>query len=230
MNLTNKIIFNKNLKFIDVSRADVAMTKIFIDINSNSRAVKYKKTELIKFSSIDVVEIMKKCKKLTQIIKEQSNSVDVIKQILNTFIEIRFRELLNISFELFRQMFCSIIDEKIKTILKERRIIVQLKDIKEKKMHVDSIEFSSTKSIHLKEIVIRVVFLHFIYVVVCSIVSLMIENSKIKTMFDNETKINCMFKRLIDVVQLSVRQNINIIMINIINERARFLMCVKLSL
>ena len=78
------------------------------------------------------------------------------------------------------------------------------------------------KSVHLKEIVTRVAFLRFMYVVVCSIVSVMIENIKIKTMFDNGAEINCMFKWLIDAAQLSVRQNINIIMINVINERARF--------
>ena len=133
MNLTNKVVFNKDLKFIDVSRINVAIKKILVDINSNLQTVKYKKIKLIKFSSAEVVKIMKKLKKLTQIIKEQSNSVDIIKQILNTFIEIRFRELLNISFELFRQMFRSIIDEKIKTILKEKRIIAQSKDIKKRK-------------------------------------------------------------------------------------------------
>ena len=106
------------------------MKKILVDINSNLRVVKYKKTKLIRFSSIEVVEIMKKLKKLAQIIKEQSNSINVIKQILNMFIEIRLRELLNISFKLFRQMFRSIIDEKIKAVLKEKRIIAQSKDIK----------------------------------------------------------------------------------------------------
>ena len=70
MNLTNKVVFNKDLKFINVFRADVAMKEIFVDINSNSRAVKYKKIKLIKFSSVEVVEIMKRFKKLTQIIKE----------------------------------------------------------------------------------------------------------------------------------------------------------------
>ena len=85
---------------------------------------------MIRFSSAEVVEITKKFKKLTQIIKEQSDSTDVIKQILNTFIEIRLRELFNIFSELFKQIFCSIIDEKINTILKERRIIAQSKDIK----------------------------------------------------------------------------------------------------
>ena len=89
-------------------------------------------------------------------------------------------------------------------------------------MHVDSIRFSSTKSVHLKEIVIRVAFLRFMYVVVYSIVSVMIENIKIKTMFDNGTEINCIFKWWTDAVQLSVRQSINIIIINVINERARF--------
>ena len=72
-------------------------------------------------------------------------------------------------------------------------------------MHIDSMRLSSTKSVHLKEIVTRVAFLRFMYVVVCSIVSVMIENIKIKTMFDNGTEINCMFKRLINAAQLFVR-------------------------
>ena len=64
---------------------------------------------------------------------------------------------------------------------------------------------SSTESVHLKEIVIRVAFLRLMYVVVYSIINVMIENIKIKTMFDNETEVNCMFKQLTDVAQLSVR-------------------------
>ena len=102
MNLANKVVFSKDSKPIDVLRANVTMKKISVDINSDSRTVKYKKTKLIKFSSIEAVEITERLKKLTQIIKKQSNSADVIKQILNTLIEIRLRELLNISFELFR--------------------------------------------------------------------------------------------------------------------------------
>ena len=222
VNLTNKVVFNKNLKFIDVFRTNVAMKRIFVDINSDSRAVKDRKTKLIKFSSVEIVEIIKKFKKLTQIIKEQLNSVDIIKQILNAFIKIRLRELFNISFKLFRQMFHSIIDEKIKKIFKERRIIAQSKNIKEKKMHINSIKFSSTKSMHLKEIVTRVVFLRLMYVVVCLIVNVMTKYIKIKAMFDNEAQINYMFKRLIDAVQLFMHQNINTIMINVINERACF--------
>ena len=119
-------------------------------------------------------------------------------------------------------MFCSIIDEEIKTILKERRIIAQSKDIKEKKVHVDSMRLSSTKSVHLKEIVIRVAFLRFMYVVACSIVSVMIENIKIKAMFDSGAEVNCMFKRLTDAAQLPVRQSISITMIDVTDERARF--------
>ena len=198
------------------------MKKILVNINSDSRIIKYKETKLIRFSSVEVVEITKRLKKLTQIIKKRSNSIDIIKQILNTFIEIRLRELLDISFELFRQMFRSIIDEKIKTISKERRIIAQSKDIKEKKVHIDSMRFNSTKSVHLREIVIRVAFLRFMYVVVCSIVSVMIENIKIKTMFDSGAEVNCIFKRLTNVVQLLVHQSISIIIINVIDERARF--------
>ena len=98
-------------------------------------------------------------------------------------------------------------------------------------MHVDSMRLNSTKSMHLKEIVIRVVFLHLMYVVVCSIVNVMIENIKIKTMFNNEAEINCMFKQLTDVAQLSVCQNINIIIINVTDERARFFdMCEIVSI
>ena len=65
MNLTNKVVFSKNSKFIDVLRADVAMKKILVDINSDLRAVKYKKIKLIKFSSTGAVEITKRLKKLT---------------------------------------------------------------------------------------------------------------------------------------------------------------------
>ena len=119
-------------------------------------------------------------------------------------------------------MFRNIIDEEIKTILKEKKIIVQFKNIKEKKMHVDSMRFSSTKSMHLKKIVIRVAFLRLMYVVVYSIVNVMIENLKIKAIFNNEAKINCMFKWLIDAVELSMRWSISIIIINVINKRARF--------
>ena len=79
VDLANKAVFSKNSKSTDVSRADVAMKKIFVDINSDSRVVKYKKTKLIKFSSAGVVETTKRLKKLAQIIKEQSDSVDVIK-------------------------------------------------------------------------------------------------------------------------------------------------------
>ena len=83
-------------------------------------------------------------------------------------------------------------------------------------------KFNSTKSIYLKEIVARVVFLRFMYVVICSIVSVIIENIKIKAMFDSEAEINCIFKQLIDAVQMFVRQNINIIMIDVTDKRARF--------
>ena len=55
-------------------------------------------------------------------------------------------------------------------------------------------KLNSTKSMHLEKIVIRVAFLRFIYVVVYSIVNVMIENIKLKTMFDNEAEVNCMFK------------------------------------
>ena len=62
MNLTNKAVFSKDSKSINVSRANVAMKEILVNINLNSQAVKYKKTKLIKFSSVEVVEITKRLK------------------------------------------------------------------------------------------------------------------------------------------------------------------------
>ena len=61
-------------------------------------------------------------------------------------------------------------------------------------MHVDLIKLNSAKLMHLKKIVARVVFLRFMYAVAYSTVNVIIENIKIKTMFDNKTKVNCMFK------------------------------------
>ena len=79
MNLTNNVVFNKDSKSIDIFYVNVAMKKIFVDINLDSRTVKYKKIKLIKFSSVKVVEISKRFTKLVQTIKIQSNSIDIIK-------------------------------------------------------------------------------------------------------------------------------------------------------
>ena len=65
MNLTNKVVFNKDLKSTDILNVDVAMKKILIDINLNFQTVKYKKTKQIKFRSIEVVKSLKRLKKLT---------------------------------------------------------------------------------------------------------------------------------------------------------------------
>ena len=86
--------------------------------------------------------------------KKQSNFVDIIKQILNTSIEIRLCELFEISSEFLRQMFRDIIDEEVKAVFKKRKVIAQKKIVKEKKMHVKSVRFNSIESIHLKEIVV----------------------------------------------------------------------------
>ena len=82
------------------------------------------------------------------------NFVDIIKQILNTSIEIRLRELFEISFKFLRQMFRDIIDEEVKAVFKKRKVIAQKKIVKEKKMHVKSVRFNSIELIHLKEIVV----------------------------------------------------------------------------
>ena len=65
--------------------------------------------------------------------KKQSNFVDIIKQILNTSIEIRLRELFKISSEFLQQMFRDIINKKIKTVFRKRKVIVQKKIIKKRK-------------------------------------------------------------------------------------------------
>ena len=152
--------------------------------------------------------------------KKQSDFAKIIKQILNTSIKIRFRKLFDIFSKLLRQMFRSIIDEDIEIVLK--KIDIQFKIIKKKKMHVDLMKLSSTRSMHFKEIVIRVVFLRFMYAIVCSTMNVMIEKIKTKMMFNNDAEVNCIFKKLANAAQLCIYQNINIIMINAIDERARF--------
>ena len=85
--------------------------------------------------------------------KKQFNFINIIKQILNISIEIQFRELFEISFKLSRQIFRDIINEKMKTVFKKRKTIVQMKIVKKKKMHVKSIKFNSIELIHLKKII-----------------------------------------------------------------------------
>ena len=87
-------------------------------------------------------------------LKKQLNSINIIKQILNISIEIRFRELLEISSEFLRQMFRDIINKKVKTVFKKRKMIAQKKIVKEKKMHVESMKFNFIELIHLKEIIV----------------------------------------------------------------------------
>ena len=51
-------------------------------------------------------------------------------------------------------MFRDIIDEKMKIMFKKRKTIVQMKIVKKKKMHIESIKFNFIELIHLKEIVV----------------------------------------------------------------------------
>ena len=51
-------------------------------------------------------------------------------------------------------MFRDIIDEKVETMFKKRKVIAQKKIMKEKEMHVKSIKFNFIELIHLKEIVV----------------------------------------------------------------------------
>ena len=155
-------------------------------------------------------------------LKKQSNFVDITKQILNISIEIRLRELFEISSKLSRQMFRGIIDKEMKAVFKKRKTIAQMKIVKEKKMHVESIGLNFIESIHLKKIVVQIAFFRSMYVVACSTMNMSIDDVKIKTLFDSDVEINCMSKKLTDVTQLSIRQEISIVMMNFIDERARF--------
>ena len=89
-------------------------------------------------------------------------------------------------------------------------------------MHVESIKLNFIESIHLKEIVIQIIFFRSMYAVAYSTMNVSIDDVKIKTLFDNDVEINCMSKRLIDATQFSIRQEISIIMMNFTDERARF--------
>ena len=189
MNLVNQTISINNIEMIEM----------IVEINSESRATKYQKIKQTKFKiSFKAFKIFEKLKKLAQMFKKQLNSVDITKQILNTLIEIRLREFFKIFPKFLRQMFRDIINEKMKTMFKKRKVIVQMKIVKEKKMHVESIKFNFIESIHLKKIIVRIVFFCSMYVVVCSIMNVSIDDVKIKTLFDNDVEINCMSKKLID--------------------------------
>ena len=112
-------------------------------------------------------------------------------------------------FEIFskfsRQIFRDIIDEKIEKMFKKRKAVVQMKIVKEKKMHVKLIKFNFIELIYLEEIVVRVGFFRLIYVVVCFMINMSINDVKIKTLFDNDVEINCISKKLIDATQFFIR-------------------------
>ena len=97
-----------------------------------------------------------------------------------------------------------------------------MKIMKEKEMHVKSIKFNFIEFIYLKKIVVRIVFFCSMYVVACSMMNVFINNIKIKTLFNNDVEINCISKKLTDATQLFIRQEINIVIINFIDERAHF--------
>ena len=107
-------------------------------------------------------------------------------------------------------------------MFKKRKTISQMKIVKEKKMHVELIKLNSIESIYLKKIVVQVAFLRPMYAVVCLTINVFIDNVKIKTLFNNDIEINYISKKLTDATQLSIHQKINIIIINFIDERARF--------
>ena len=102
-------------------------------------------------------------------------------------------------------MFRDIIDEKIKTMFKKGKAVAQMKIVKERKMHVESIKFNFIESIYLKKIIVQIVSFYSIYVVVCFIINVSINDVKIKTLFNNDIEINYMSKKLINATQLFIR-------------------------
>ena len=60
------------------------------------------------------------------------------------------------------------------------------------------------------------------YAVVCLTMNVSIDDVKIKALFDNDVEINCMSKKLTDATQLFIRQEINIVMMNFIDEHVHF--------
>ena len=102
-------------------------------------------------------------------------------------------------------MFRDIINEKIKTVFKKRRMITQKKIVKEKKMHVELVKFNFIESIYLKEIVVWIAFFRSMYIIVYSTMSVSIKNIKVKTLFDSDAEINCMLKKLTNSTQLFIR-------------------------
>ena len=129
-NYFDAVNFVKQMISID----DIKMIKMIIEINFKFRATKYQKVKQTKFKTLfEAFETFEKFKKLVQMFKKQSNFVNITKQILNTSIEIRFRELFEIFSKFSQQMFRDIIDEKVKTMFKKRKAIVQMKIVKKKK-------------------------------------------------------------------------------------------------
>ena len=60
------------------------------------------------------------------------------------------------------------------------------------------------------------------YAVVYSTMNVSRRNIKVKTLFDNNVEINCMSKELTNSIQLFIRYEINIVMMNFTDEHARF--------
>ena len=97
-----------------------------------------------------------------------------------------------------------------------------MKIVKKKKMHVESIKYNFIELIHLRKIISRVVSFRLIYIIVCLTMNVFIDDVKIKTLFNNDIEINYMLKRLIDATQFFIRQKINIVMMNFVDERVHF--------
>ena len=79
-----------------------------------------------------------------------------------------------------------------------------MKIVKEKKIHVESIKLNFIELIHLKEIVARIIFFYLMYIVVCFTINVLIDNIKIKTLFNNDVEINYISKKLIDATQFFI--------------------------
>ena len=72
-------------------------------------------------------------------------------------------------------------------------------------MHVELIKFNIIELIHLRKIIIQIAFFRSMYVVIYLTMNMSINDVKIKTLFNNNIKINCMSKRLTNATQFFIR-------------------------
>ena len=183
---------------------NISMKKI-VSINLNSRIVKIKNfkqtTIALKSKKKSAIAKHDRVKKMTQLIKKNANSKIITQRILDSIIKIRILNLLNLYSDFKRTFFRSMNDTKFENLF-TRRDQNESREIK-----INFINVSITKFVYLNDVIIRIISLKkkTLYVVICSAVSMHVENVKIRALLNSDAKINCMIKKLTCEIILSVR-------------------------